>query len=270
MVVMSREDLDLAGEASRVREACLREKPDFIVNAAAYTDVDRAESEAGIARAINCEAPGILAEAAKALGALLIHYSTDYVFNGEKREPYCEMDQPDPLNIYGRTKLEGEQAIRSVGNAYLILRTSWLYSMRRPSFPIKVLKWARSQGVMRVVEDQVGSPTWARMLANTTAMLISRYSKGQLVERSGVYHLAGHGRAGRYEWAKAIVALDPRPEEQLVREILPAPSSEFPTVAKRPSNSALNCQLFEKTFGLRMPQWDLALKWAMEEVGVAE
>lgn len=269
VIVLDQEDLDLAREGSRILELCLQVQPDFIVNAAAYTTVDRAETEADLAKAINAEAPGIMAEAAKRLEAILIHYSTDYVFNGEKKEPYHEMDQPDPLNAYGWTKFEGEQAICSVGNIYLILRTSWLYSMRQASFPMKVLKWARSQSVMRVVDDQVSSPTWARMLAMTTALLISRYSKKQLAERSGVYHLAGRGQASRFEWAKAIVGLDPKPEEQVVEEIQPAQSIEFPTPAKRPSNSALDCQLFEKTFGLRLPEWELALKWAMEEVGVA-
>lgn len=268
VVVVSRKEVDLAGEASRIFKACLQEQPDFIINAAAYTHVDQAESELDLARSINAEAPRVMAEAAKALNAFLVHYSTDYVFNGEKDAPYDEMDRPDPLNAYGWTKLEGEQAIRSAGCAHLILRTSWLYSMHRPSFPRKVLHWAASQGEVRVVDDQIGSPTWARMLAEASAMLFARYPKGRLVELSGVYHLAGRGQVSRFVWAKAILALDPKYEEHSVDEIQPVSSSEFPTPAKRPANSALDCQLFERTFDLRLPEWNLALKWAMEEVAV--
>lgn len=241
-------------------------RPEVILNATAYNAVDRAESEPDIAYAVNAQAPGLLAEQAVTSGAALIHYSTDYVFDGAKGSPYTETDSPNPLGVYGQSKLAGERVIEEVGGAYLILRTSWVYSLRRPSFVTKVLDWSRQQTTLRVVSDQVSNPTWARMLAETTALLLSQGAAnihGFVGANRGIYHLAGSGHASRFDWARSIIKHDPKAEEQTVVEILPAKSSDFPTPAARPFFSALNCQRFSDTFGLRLPDWEDALNLAM-------
>lgn len=245
--------------------------PQIIINATAYTAVDQAESELERAMAINAHAPGLLAELAKDTGALLIHYSTDYVFDGSKGHPYVETDLPAPLNNYGKSKLEGENVIQQVGGLYLIFRTSWVYSLRRDSFVTKLLGWARQNTTLRVVEDQVSNPTWARMLAEATAQLLSATILSHngldwLAECTGLYHLAGSGYASRLEWAQAILELDPHPQEKQVRQLIPARSDEFPTPARRPLFSALNCQKFTQTFGLCLPDWRVALALAMADI----
>jgi dTDP-4-dehydrorhamnose reductase len=253
--------------------AIIREiQPNVIVNATAYTAVDRAESEPELAAAINGTAPGVLAEAALAQNSALIHYSTDYVFDGAKGSPYIETDKPNPLGVYGSSKLAGEQAIAQVGGAYLILRTSWVFSLRRDSFVIKVLEWARQNPRLRIVSDQIGNPTWARMLAEALAQLLAvQQSGGEAAawfrERRGIYHLAGSGFTSRLEWARTILRLDPHQEEQLAKEILPARTSDYPTPAQRPLFSALDCQKFTDVFGLRLPDWEDALSLAMAAEG---
>jgi dTDP-4-dehydrorhamnose reductase len=246
----------------------LREtRPRLIVNATAYTAVDRAESETDLANAINAQAPGLIAEEAQRLGAALIHYSTDYVFDGTKGSDYVESDIPNPLNVYGQSKLDGERTVEAVGGTYLILRTAWVYSMRRESFVSKVLQWARQQETLRIVSDQVSNPTWARILAEITALLIARAGSDPvdwLRERRGVYHLAGDGRASRLEWAQEILRYDQAKTEQTVRQLLPASTAEFPSPAQRPLHSALSCERFNNTFGLMMPNWKLALRFAMD------
>jgi dTDP-4-dehydrorhamnose reductase len=240
---------------------------DVIVNAIAYTNVDQAESEPEKARLVNGVSTGVLAEAARKAGAALIHYSTDYVFDGKKGRPYGERDVPAPLNVYGQSKLLGEQAIAGVGGAWIVIRTSWVYSLRPGSFVTKVLQWSRKQPVLRLVTDQVGSPTWARALAETTGQLLARAGQEPqefLGERKGIYHLAGLGQASRLEWGKAILSEDPRPQEQMARELLPALTAEFPTPAERPLYSALDCTLFEQTFQLQLPPWQEALHLAMQ------
>ena len=258
-------EIDLAKPASL--PALMRGvNPQVIVNSAAYTNVDKAESEAELARQINSVSPGVLAEEARRLGAAFIHYSTDYVFDGCKGAPYTESDAPHPLNVYGQTKLEGEQAVQAAGGAYLILRTSWVYSLRQGGFVTKVLQWAREQETLRIVDDQISSPTWARMLAEATALIIAQGRDdpvGYLTEKAGLYHLAGSGACSRYEWAQAILELDPKKSEQKVQHLLPAKSSAFPTPAERPLVSVLECGKFEKTFGLRLPEWREALKLAI-------
>ena len=259
-------EIDLAQEGA-AQKTVRQARPQLIVNASAYTAVDQAESEEELAYAVNARAPGVLAEQAVDLGAALIHYSTDYVFDGSKGSPYIESDTPNPLNVYGRSKLAGEQAIEHIGGAHLILRTSWVYSLRRDSFVTKVLQWSRKQPSLRIVDDQVSNPTWARMLAETTAQLIAKAGgdpSGWLGERRGLYHLAGNGFASRLEWAQAILSHDPHKEEQVTREILPAHTADFPTLAQRPLFSALNCDKFAHTFGLCLPGWEHALRMAME------
>lgn len=243
--------------------------PQVMLNATAYTAVDRAETEADLAQAINAEAPGWLAEAARQLGAVFIHYSTDYVFDGRKGSPYDEQDTPNPLGVYGLSKLRGEQAVLQQGGAGLVLRTSWVYSLRRDSFVTKVLGWARQQRTLRLVSDQVSGPTWARQLAEITALLLAKagaHPAAWLAERAGLYHLAGSGHCSRLEWGQAILRFDPRPQEQLAQEILPALTADFPTPAQRPLFSALDCSRFRQTFGLRLPEWQDALRLALEAV----
>jgi dTDP-4-dehydrorhamnose reductase len=236
------------------------------VNASAYTAVDKAESEPEKAFAINATIPGILAEEARTLKSALIHYSTDYVFDGTKGVTYTEDDLPNPLNVYGQSKLAGEQAIQASEGATLILRTSWVYSLRRESFVSKVLSWSRVQESLYVVKDQIGNPTWARMLAEVTALICAKANHeiyGWLNERRGVYHLAGSGFASRLEWARLILELDPNRNEQLVQKILPALTSDYPTPAQRPLFSALNCARFASSFHIDLPDWEQALRLAM-------
>lgn len=247
-----------------------RVQPDAVVNAAAYTAVDKAESELEIARAINGNAPGILASEAREQGAAFFHYSTDFVFDGRKTTPYVEGDPANPLSAYGQTKLEGEVAVEQAGGAWITLRTAWVYSTRRPSFVSKVLDWSRRFPGLRIVTDQTGCPTWCRLLAEVTAQLIAMGGKNLapwLRERRGLYHLAGDGGASRFDWAQAILKYDPHPEEQVAGQVLPALTADFPTPAERPAYSVLNCDRIEKTFGLRLPPWEEALRLALAGAG---
>jgi dTDP-4-dehydrorhamnose reductase len=266
VIALDYPEIDLLQEGN-VRKIVRTYHPEVIINATAYTAVDKAESEPEIAMAINARAPGLLAEEALRLGALLIHYSTDYVFDGNKGSEYLESDSPNPLGVYGQSKLDGERFIQAVGGDTLILRTSWVYSLRRESFVTKVLQWSRQQPVLRLVSDQVSNPTWARMLAEATTLLLVKGGESWrewLGERRGLYHLAGSGYASRLEWAQAILRLDPKQAEQVVQQIQPALTADFPTPAQRPLFSALNCDLFPRTFGLSLPPWDDALALAME------
>lgn len=241
-------------------------RPQVIFNAAAYTAVDRAESEPEKARLINSVAAGALAENARRLGAVLVHFSTDYVFDGKKGCTYTETDVPNPLSVYGQTKLEGEQAIQAVDCAYLILRTAWVYSMRRDSFVSKVLQWSQDRLSIRVVMDQVSNPTWARMLAEVCAQLLAKAGAenpaGWVNERRGLYHLAGSGFASRMDWARAI--LNNRPQSAPQVDVIPALTSEFPAPAERPLYSALDCSRFAQVFNLQLPAWEKALRLAMD------
>jgi dTDP-4-dehydrorhamnose reductase len=241
-------------------------RPQAIVNAAAYTAVDQAESEPELAWAVNAAAPQALAEEARRSGAMLIHFSTEYVFDGTLGRAYREDDPPNPLNVYGKSKLAGDMAVQEAGGACLILRPSWVFSNRQGGFVNKVLGWARQQRALRVVSDQVGNPTWCRMLAETVAQLLGMGGKdpaGWLGERRGLYHLAGSGSASRFEWAQAILDCDPHKEEQVTEEILPARTEEFPAPAQRPLHAPLDCDRFTETFGLRLPDWKEALWLAL-------
>ena len=242
-------------------------QPDLLVNAAAYTAVDRAEAESGLAYAINAVSPGIMAEEAHQHRTAFIHFSTDYVFDGRKSSPYFETDLPAPLSTYGRSKLAGEQAIQQAAGAFIIMRTSWVYSLRRESFVSKVLGWARQRETMKLVTDQVSGPTWARMLAEATSMLVCQAGEdlqGWFTEYRGLYHLGGSGSCSRFEWGQEILQLDPHKDQQVVRQLLPALSEEFPTPAERPHFSALNCDLFSSKFHIHLPDWHSTLMLAME------
>jgi dTDP-4-dehydrorhamnose reductase len=267
VVALDYPEINMA-DAISIRKTVQVHQPQVIFNASAYTAVDKAESEPELAEAINGTGPGVLTEVAKKLNAVLIHYSTDYVFDGRKGVPYLETDLAKPLNVYGETKLAGEQAIQSVGGRYVIFRTAWVYSLRRESFVSKVLGWSRKNEMLRVVDDQISNPTWARMLAEISAQSLARAREDFLhwfADRTGLYHLAGDGFASRFEWAKMILKFDPNRHEQILRELIPVASTEFPAPATRPSFSALNCTKFKTTFGMQLPQWDQALEMAMDD-----
>lgn len=254
-------------DGNSVRQLVKESSPELIVNASAYTNVDGAEIESELAMAINAHAPGILAEEACRRKIALIHYSTDYVFDGQKNTPYTEMDQPEPLGVYGLSKYQGEEAIRQSGGAFFIFRTSWVYSLRRSSFVTKVLDWASKQALLTIVDDQIANPTWARMLAQATALLIAQrkddlypYTK----KNAGIYHSAGGGFCSRMDWAQEILVVHGLSEVKLKA----GKTKDFPTPAQRPLFSALDCGLFERTFGLRMPDWRESLHLAMDEAGL--
>ena len=206
IVALDYQELNLE-DFPHVRRTIQEIKPQVIINASAYTAVDRAESEPEKCNAINATIPGILAEEARTLGATLVHFSTDYVFDGTKGSLYIETDNPNPINQYGRSKLAGEQAVQSSNCSYLIMRTSWVYSLRQGGFVNKVLEWARHQETLRIVSDQVANPTWARMLAEITSQIVAR-GNPYLAARTGLYHLAGFGFTSRYDWTKKILEND--------------------------------------------------------------
>jgi dTDP-4-dehydrorhamnose reductase len=242
-------------------------RPDVVINAIAYTAVDRAETQVETARLVNAEAPGLLAQASAEVGAPFIHFSTDFVFDGTKGAPYVESDRPNPINVYGQSKLDGERAVLEVDGISLVLRTSWVYSLRQGGFVTKVLEWSRQQSVMRMVTYQVGSPTWARMLAEVVTQLVARGGsdlKSYLKVRQGLYHLAGEGAASRYDWAQAILKYDPHKESQTARELKPAQTADFPAAAQRPAFSALDCAKFCEVVALHLPPWKNALELAMQ------
>jgi dTDP-4-dehydrorhamnose reductase len=266
LTALGRDDFDLTVH-DPLRQRIRSLEPDLIINAAAHTDVDRAESDPDAAYQVNAVAPGVLAEEAQRLGSLLIHFSTDYVFDGTKGRAYQEDDPPNPLNAYGRTKLQGESTIRQIGGYFMILRTSWVYSLRRPCFLTRLLERARTQAVVRVVDDQVGSPTWCRSLSEAVARLVvmaAALGMGWLREGSGLYHLAGAGSASRFEWARLILELDPKARKLAEGRLQPAKSSEFPSPAQRPSYSALSSEHFGRRFGFQLPEWKTALLLAMD------
>ena len=257
-------------DSTGLRELVRTVKPDIIINAAAYTNVDKAESEPELARAINATGPGVLAEEAKILNAVLVHYSTDFVFDGSKGSPYVEIDKPNPLNVYGHTKLEGEQAIAKTECINIIFRTSWMYSYRsKTGFVAKVLEWARERKVLRVVDDQIGSPTSARLLAELTSICLAKAFEHPwewLIEKQGIYHCAGAGACSRYAWAKEILRLDPNASEQIVRDLIPARSKDFNLPALRPAISSLDITKIQNSFDLTLPGWLESLRLTMEVV----
>jgi dTDP-4-dehydrorhamnose reductase len=275
IVACDRASLDLSNP-SAIKEKVLSIRPDLIVNAAAYTAVDRAEFEPELAIAINQTAPKILAESASQIGASLIHYSTDYVFDGTSDRPYKEDDSTNPLGIYGQTKLAGEQAISTVGIPYLIFRTSWVYGSRGKNFMLTMLRLAREKSELRVVADQIGAPTWSRTIAETTRGIIEKIyqkiNRGNEIESSfaeslktvrGIYHLTSSGFTSWYGFAQAIFALDPKAEEQVLKNLIAIATSDYPTPAQRPANSRLDLTKIGQTFDLDLPSWESALKQAI-------
>ncbi|QXI38748.1 dTDP-4-dehydrorhamnose reductase [Pseudomonas xantholysinigenes] len=256
VVALGREQLDQS-RPEQMREPLRQLQPDLIINAAAHTAVDQAESEAALAFAINAEAPRVLAEEAARLGVPLIHYSTDYVFDGSKTAPYSEDDTPHPLGVYGSSKWAGEQAIAAVGGEHLILRTSWVYSLHGRNFLLTMQKLLQERAQLKVVNDQVGAPTCAATIAASTRALIERWQQGQ-AGAWGTYHLTAQGETSWFGFAQAIA-------EQLearglpCAELLPIPSSEYPTPARRPLNSRLDCSRLAREWQVTQPHWHEAL-----------
>jgi dTDP-4-dehydrorhamnose reductase len=250
LVALGRDGLDLCDEAS-IRRATRAAAPNVIVNAAAYTTVDRAEAEPELAHAVNGVAPGILAEEARRCDALLVHYSTDYVFDGEKGTPYREDDAPNPVSAYGRSKLEGERAIQRSGCRHLILRTCWVYAARGNNFVRTILRLARERGELSVVGDQTGSPTSAHEIAAATASLLARGAPAD-----GIYHLSAAGETTWYEFALAILSLT-GPEHVKVRRITTA---EYPTAARRPRYSVLSNEKVRNATGIALADWRTPLE----------
>ena len=273
VVAHDRGSLDLArpGDiAARVREA----RPEVILNAAAYTAVDRAETELDAARAVNAVAPAVLAAEAKRLGALLVHYSTDYVFDGTKKTPYVETDPTAPLNAYGRTKLEGEEAVAASGCDHAILRTSWVYAAHGRNFMLTMLRLAAAQKELRVVDDQRGAPTSSRQLARATLDLLARNDRSRPIgpgdlERvrsaSGVYHATASGETTWFGFALEIFdRWSKRPGNVFVMpRVIAIASADYPTPARRPANSVLSNARLAGTFGVRLPPWRDGLEEAL-------
>ena len=257
LIVLGRDQLDLAN-AEQIRQQVRAHRPSLIINAAAHTAVDQAESEPDAAFAINAIAPGILAEEAKALGIPLIHYSTDYVFDGSKPAPYTEADTPNPLGVYGQSKLAGEQAIAAVGGQYLVLRTSWVYSNHGKNFLLTMQRLLQEKPQMRIVADQIGAPTWAGSIANSTLALIERWQAGTAGEW-GVYHLTAQGETSWFGFAEAI-GEHLRKQGKACAELEAIPSSAYPTPAQRPLNSRLDCSRLQQQWHVSQPQWQDALR----------
>lgn len=256
LIVLGSDQLDLSQPqliGARVREI----RPDLIINAAAHTAVDQAESEPDLALAINATSPGVLAQEAKTLGIPLVHYSTDYVFDGSKDAPWNEADSPNPLGVYGSSKLAGERAIAEVGGQHLILRTSWVYSLVGRNFLLTMQRLLQEREKLTIVADQIGAPTWAGTIAESTRQLIQRWQAGD-AGQWGVYHLAAGGETSWFGFAQAI-------GEQLIAAgkpsatLEPIPSSAYPTPAVRPLNSRLDCSLLQREWGVSQPDWHAAL-----------
>ena len=256
LTVATRQDCDLTDTES-VRSVVRRVRPEVIVNAAAYTAVDKAESDRESCFAVNAAAPRAMAEEAAALGAKLVHYSTDYVFDGTKATPYVEEDATGPRNVYGASKLAGEEGIAEAGGAFIILRTSWVYSNHGANFLKTMLRLRTERPELRIVADQHGAPTSADAIATATVRILTDAGAGKWT--SGVYHMTAGGATSWYGFAKAIFARAGAPTPSLV----PIESAEYPTPASRPANSVLSNEKFATHFGFRLPEWEQQLDAVM-------
>ena len=274
VTALDRNSLEFCGDLSNLpglAETVQRLRPDVIVNASAHTAVDKAESEPELAHLINATAPGVLAQEAHKLGAWLVHYSTDYVFDGSGSQPWLETDTPAPLNVYGQTKLEGEQLLAQHCPKHLIFRTSWVYAARGGNFAKTMLRLARERERLTVINDQWGAPTGAELIADVTAHAVR-----QVLQRpagpqgaAGIYHLTASGQASWHLYAKHVLAqaAQAQPAIELVaKEVAPVPTSAFPTPANRPHNSRLNTAKLQSTFGLRLPPWEQGVDRMLAEI----
>ena len=277
VIALGRDQMDLL-KPSEIRRAIQEARPRLIVNAAAYTAVDRGETDEPTAKAINAEAPGVMAEEAKKIGAALLHYSTDYVFDGTKNAPYDETDTTNPLNVYGRTKCAGEQAIRDSGVSHLIFRTSWVYATRGRNFLLTILRLASEQNELRIVSDQVGAPTCASQLAITTCEILSgiyerQHGESDFSDVEGTYHMTAAGQTTWYKFAKAILEEaqeESHPPKWLVeatggrqliaRSVIPISTKEFHSPTHRPPYSILSNSRLAQKFAVSLPDWRVQLK----------
>lgn len=266
LIALDRHDGGDLGRPEALRETIQRLRPSVIVNAAAHTAVDKAETEVELAHAINAVAPGVLAEAAHEVGALLVHFSTDYVFDGEGTAFRAEDAPTGPLSVYGRTKLEGERRIQAVGGSHLIFRTSWVYATRGGNFAKTMLRLAREREELKVIHDQIGAPTGAELIADVTAHAIrlGLQDTGTL----GTYHLAAGGETSWHGYARFVLdtARELHPGLTLkVREVVPIPTTDYPTPAQRPLNSRLDTTRLQATFGLNLPEWQHGVRRMLAE-----
>jgi dTDP-4-dehydrorhamnose reductase len=261
IVAIDRESIDIA-VPDQIRDRVRSLRPDMILNAAAYTAVDQAESNAETAMAINATAPRVLAEEALCLGALLVHYSTDYVFDGTKQGLWIEEDTPAPLNLYGASKLAGEQAIRKVGGRYLIFRTSWVYGPHGRNFLLTMLRLGRDKDSLSVVDDQVGAPTTSIELADATRTIVDGALAGRFgahEDWAGLYHMTCSGSTSWCGFAREIFARASKLIDAKSPEVFAIPTSAYPTPAKRPLNSCLSNDKLKAIFGVELPPWEIAL-----------
>jgi dTDP-4-dehydrorhamnose reductase len=285
LVALGRRELDLS-KPSLIRQTVRDIQPQVILNAAAYTDVNRAESEQSIAQSINADAPAVLAGEAKRIGAMLVHYSTDYVFDGKKNSPYEEDDIPNPLNVYGATKLAGERAIQEVGISHLIFRTSWVYGTRGRNFMLTMLRLAKERDELKVVGDQIGAPTWSREIAAATIRIVLELtSQGQKAfsTSSGLYHLTAGGQTSWHDFANAIFEEASGTTSQppwlaaltggsgvVPPRIVPISTAEFPTPAERPAYSVLSNRRITQTLGIELAHWRAQLRSAFAATPVRD
>ena len=259
---LSREDVDLSSPQA-LRTAIRAFRPEWVVNAAAYTQVDKAESEPEMAFAVNSSALEVIAEEARSLSAAVIHFSTDYVFDGMKNEPYREDDVTSPLNVYGKSKFGGEQALAASGIPFAVLRTSWIYGWRGTNFLRTILRLAEERDELRIVNDQFGAPTWCRDVARAAMGLMESvdFDPERLRESSGVYHATAAGETSWFGFAKAIMAETGKFDVKLVG----ISSDQYATTARRPRNSRLNCEKLADAFGVRLPEWSASLGTMLRE-----
>lgn len=257
VVALDRGKLDLA-DADAIRKSIRAIRPGIIVNAAAYTAVDQAETDIDLAMRVNGEAPGVMGEEAGRLGALLVHYSTDYVFDGGKDSPYTEDDAPAPINAYGRSKLAGEQALQASGCRHLIFRTSWVYGLHGRNFLRTILRLAEEREELRIVADQFGAPTWSRLIAEATALALARQRPAE-----GIYHLANAGHTSWHGFAQAILALSQNLRTREPR-LTAIPTRAYPLPAPRPHNSRLTCDRLVEEASIRLPDWQDALALCLD------
>ena len=269
LIALASNSTDYCGDLSQLTDLTktVRQiRPDVIVNAAAHTAVDKAESEPELAHTVNAQAPNLLAQEAAKLGALLVHYSTDYVFDGSGETPWLESDTPAPLNVYGQTKLEGEQSIQASGCKHLIFRTSWVYAARGGNFAKTILRLAQERERLTVISDQFGAPTGADLLADVSAHAIRQVLRRP--EDAGLYNLVASGETSWWAYAQFVLAQAKllRPDLLIkATEVAPVPSNAFQTAAKRPHNSRLNTQKLQAVFGLKLPDWQTGVTRMLTE-----
>lgn len=267
IVALGRNDADFSDPES-LRHIINNIKPDVIVNAVAYTAVDNAESEEDLATTINGTAPGVLAEEASKVNALLVHYSTDYIFDGTSNRPYLESDAPNPINAYGRSKLAGERAIQSSGCNFVILRTSWVYASRGSNFLQTIIRLAKEKNELKIIDDQIGTPTWARYIADSTSCLISKILNDQVsgnIEINEIFHLVNEGHCSWYQFADEIVSRLKVIDQNIKTEVKPISSDQYASVADRPKHTVLCTDKIQREMLLKNIHWDSAVELCIDE-----